>query len=42
AFLGTSAMSPVYLLYSLAFTFLVLLIGVLIFNRVENNFMDTV
>ncbi|MCK6568791.1 MAG: ABC transporter permease [Anaerolineales bacterium] len=42
AFLGTSAMSPAYLLYSLAFTFLVLLIGVLIFNRVENNFMDTV
>lgn len=42
AFLGTSAMSPVYLFYSLAFTFLVLLIGVLIFNRVENNFMDTV
>lgn len=42
AFLGTSAMSPAYLLYSLAFTFLTLLIGVLIFNRVENNFMDTV
>ena len=42
AFLGTSAMSPIYLLYSLAFMFLVLLIGVLIFNRVENNFMDTV
>jgi lipopolysaccharide transport system permease protein len=42
AFLGTSAMSPAYLLYSLAFTFVVLLIGVLIFNRVENNFMDTV
>ncbi len=42
AFLGTSAMSPVYLLYSLGFTFVVLLIGVLIFNRVENNFMDTV
>ncbi|MBV6391430.1 MAG: hypothetical protein KPEEDBHJ_00638 [Anaerolineales bacterium] len=42
AFLGTSALSPAYLLYSLAFTFLTLLIGVLIFNRVENNFMDTV
>lgn len=42
AFLGTSAMSPIYLLYSLAFMFFVLLIGVLIFNRVENNFMDTV
>lgn len=42
AFLGTSAMSSMYLLYSLAFMFLVLIIGVLIFNRVENNFMDTV
>jgi lipopolysaccharide transport system permease protein len=42
AFLGTSAISPVYLLYSLAFVFVVLLIGVLIFNRVENTFMDTV
>lgn len=42
AFLGTSAMSPAYLLYSTAFMFGVLLIGVLIFNRVENTFMDTV
>ena len=42
AFLGTSALSPVYLLYSIAFMFIVLLIGVLIFNRVENTFMDTV
>lgn len=42
AFLGTSAISPIYLLYSLVFVFLVVLIGVLIFNRVENTFMDTV
>lgn len=42
AFLGTSAITPMYLLYSLACMFLVLLVGVLIFNRVENNFMDTV
>ena len=42
AFLGTSALSPVYLLYSIAFVFVVLLIGILIFNRVENTFMDTV
>jgi lipopolysaccharide transport system permease protein len=42
AFLGTSAISPVYLLYSIAFVFVVLLVGVLIFNRVENTFMDTV
>lgn len=42
AFLGTSAMSPIYLLYSFVIMLLVLLFGVLIFNRVENNFMDTV
>jgi lipopolysaccharide transport system permease protein len=42
AFFGTSAISPIYLLYSIAFMFLVLLIGVLIFNHVENTFMDTV
>lgn len=42
AFLGTSAMSPLYLLYSITFMLVVLLVGVLIFNRVENNFMDTV
>lgn len=42
AFLGTSAIEPVYLLYSVAFMCVTLLIGVLIFNRVENTFMDTV
>jgi lipopolysaccharide transport system permease protein len=42
AFLGTSAMSPIYLFYSISFMFIVLLIGVLIFNRVEASFMDTV
>lgn len=42
AFLGTSAMPPVSLLYSLVFAFLVLMVGVLIFNRVETTFMDTV
>lgn len=42
AFLGVSGMSPIYLLYSFAFMFAVLLVGVLIFNRVETNFMDTV
>jgi lipopolysaccharide transport system permease protein len=41
-FLGTSSMEPIYLLYSAGFTLLMLLIGVLIFNRVENTFMDTV
>lgn len=42
AFLGVSAVEPIYLLYSTGFMFLVLLIGILIFNRVENTFMDTV
>lgn len=42
AFLGTSGMSPLYLLYSFGFMTLVLVIGVLVFNRVENSFMDTV
>lgn len=42
AFLGTSALSPLYLLYSLAFLIVVLSIGTVIFNRVENSFMDTV
>lgn len=42
AFLGVSSLSPVYLLYSLGFTLVILLFGVLIFNRVEATFMDTV
>jgi len=41
-FLGTSSSSPWYLLYTLSFVLAVLLIGVLIFNHVENSFMDTV
>ena len=41
-FLGTSAVDPVFLLYSLGFTVVTLLIGVLIFNHVESTFMDTV
>jgi lipopolysaccharide transport system permease protein len=42
AFLGTSSLSPIYLLYSAGFMALVFLIGVLIFNHVESTFMDTV
>lgn len=41
-FLGVSAVNPFSLLYSAAFMAVVLLVGVLIFNRVENTFMDTV
>jgi lipopolysaccharide transport system permease protein len=42
AFLGTSSLEPIYLLYSATFMLVVLLIGVLIFNHVEATFMDTV
>ena len=42
AFLGVSAIDPIFLLYSAAFTALVFLAGALIFNHVENTFMDTV
>lgn len=41
-FLGVSALSPAYLLYSVAFTVAILLIGMLVFNHVEATFMDTV
>lgn len=42
AFLGVSSLEPVFLLYSGAFMCIVVLIGILIFNRVENTFLDTV
>jgi lipopolysaccharide transport system permease protein len=42
SFLGTSSTAPLSLLYSAGFALIVLLIGVLMFNRVENTFMDTV
>jgi lipopolysaccharide transport system permease protein len=42
AFLGVSAIAPISLLYSAGFAVVVFLIGVLIFNHVQNNFMDTV
>jgi lipopolysaccharide transport system permease protein len=41
-FLGISAVEPVFLLYSLGFTVVTLLIGILIFNHVESTFMDTI
>lgn len=41
-FLGVSAMEPISLLYSFAFMMVVLVVGILIFNHVENTFMDTV
>ena len=42
AFLGVSSINPLWLIYSGSFTIIVLLVGILIFNRVEASFMDTV
>lgn len=41
-FLGAGTVSPWHLAYSAAFTVVLLLFGILIFNRVERTFMDTV
>lgn len=42
AFLGAGSVSALNLLYSFGFMLAVLLIGTLVFNRVEATFMDTV
>ena len=42
SFLGVSSLDPAYILYSLAFTVVILVVGVLVFNHVESTFMDTV
>ena len=42
AYLGTGTVTVGHLLYSLACMVLVLFLGILIFNRVEATFMDTV
>ena len=42
AFFGVSELNPLWLLYSLGFSLIVFLLGALIFNHVENTFMDTV
>lgn len=42
AYLGAGTVSPLNLAYSAIFTLVVLLIGVLLFNRTEATFMDTV
>lgn len=42
AFLGTSGLEPVYLIYSFIFMVVMLLIGIVAFNHVENTFMDTI
>ena len=42
AFLGTSSLDPIYLIYSAAFVIIIIFVGVLVFNNVEATFMDTV
>jgi len=42
AYLGAGTVSPASLAYSVVITLVVLLIGILLFNRVEATFMDTV
>jgi lipopolysaccharide transport system permease protein len=42
AFLGSSALNPIWLLYSGGFAAVVMFIGLLLFNHTEASFMDTV
>lgn len=42
AMLGTGSVNYLQLLYSLGFTVVLLVVGILIFNKVERTFMDTV
>ena len=42
AFLGAGTVSPLHLLYSFGFMLVVMVLGMLVFNRVEQTFMDTV
>lgn len=42
ALLGKGAVEPVYMLWSWIFTFGVMVFGIMVFNKVERTFMDTV
>jgi lipopolysaccharide transport system permease protein len=42
AVLGTGTVEPAYLVYSWVFAAVVMLAGIMIFNKVERTFMDTV
>ncbi len=42
AFLGTSTLEPIYFVYSASFMVVVFFLGLVMFNRVENTFLDTV
>jgi lipopolysaccharide transport system permease protein len=41
-FLGTSTISPIYLIYSAAFTIITLFVSIILFNRAESTFLDTI
>ena len=42
ALLGVGTINWLYYAISIAFTFVVIVLGIMIFNKVERNFMDTV
>ena len=42
AVLGKGTIVPIYLTISIIFTFVVLIFGIMVFNKVERTFMDTV
>lgn len=42
AYLGAGGIDSIWLIYSTVFTFCLLIIGVLVFNKVEKSFMDNV
>lgn len=42
AFFGIGYFNPVWLLYSIGVIFLVLILGIIVFNKTEKDFMDTV
>ena len=42
AFTGVGEFNWLYLGYSFAFTIIILLLGIIIFNRVQRNFMDVI
>ena len=42
AFLGSGSFSAIYLVYTTLTTLIILVLGILLFNRVEKTFMDTV
>lgn len=42
AFTGTGEFNWVYLSYSIVFSIIIMLLGIIIFNRVQRNFMDVI